>query len=184
MSHFERANTALKMLLASWTFITILNGSRSFNTENLGSVGQMSAKLPAINLWEWFDNVQTWIRAYWFEWGPGQVADSFLRPPTLTAGNVVAHWPTDPKFSVLKDLNFLKKHTKSQEASSILKVVFALSKWPHLHRAYLVTCNIAPAPAQCFVSNLKKSQNTFLGPLEWRNLFRPSNKVSSYEKLT
>ena len=30
----------------------------------------------------------------------------------------------------------------------------------------------------------EKRQSTFLGPLEWRNLFRPSNKVSSYEKLT
>ena len=29
--------------------------------------------------------------------------------------------------------------SKIQEASSILKVVLALSKWPHLHRAYLVT---------------------------------------------
>ena len=28
---------------------------------------------------------------------------------------------------------------KVQEASSILRVDFALSKWPHLHRAYLVT---------------------------------------------
>ena len=30
----------------------------------------------------------------------------------------------------------------------------------------------------------EKRQSTFLGPLEWRNLFWPSNKVSSYEKLT
>ena len=30
----------------------------------------------------------------------------------------------------------------------------------------------------------EKRQSTFLGPLEWRNLFQPSNNVSSYEKLT
>ena len=40
----------------------------------------------------------------------------------------------DPKFLAFKDLNLLKKHTKNQDASSILKVVFALSKSPHLHR--------------------------------------------------
>ena len=28
----------------------------------------------------------------------------------------------------------------------------------------------------------EKRQSAFLGPLEWRNLFRPSNKVSSNEK--
>ena len=33
----------------------------------------------------------------------------------------------------------MKKYTKNQEASSILRVDFALSNWPHLHRAYLVT---------------------------------------------
>ena len=55
---------------------------------------------------------------------------------SLMAGNFAAHWPTDPKFSAWKDLNLLKKHTKNQEASSILRVVFALSKWPHLHREW------------------------------------------------
>ena len=53
-----------------------------------------------------------------------------------------ALWLVDPKFNAIKDLNLLKKHTKNQEASSILRVDFALSKWPHLHRASLVTiCN-------------------------------------------
>ena len=53
---------------------------------------------------------------------------------SLMAGNFAALWSTDPKFSAFKDLNLLKKHTKNQDASSILKVVFALSKSPHLHR--------------------------------------------------
>ena len=47
-----------------------------------------------------------------------------------------AHWPIDPKFSALKHLNFFNKHTKNQEDSSILRVVFTLSKWPHLHREW------------------------------------------------
>ena len=55
---------------------------------------------------------------------------------SLMAGNFADHWPTDPKFSAFKHLNLLKKHTKNQEASSILRVVFTLSKWPHLHREW------------------------------------------------
>ena len=31
---------------------------------------------------------------------------------------------------------------------------------------------------------MKKRPITFLGTLEWRNLFQPRNKVSNYEKLT
>ena len=55
------------------------------------------------------------------------------------AGKFAALWSLDPKFSALKDLNPFKTVYKIQEASSILKVGFALSKWPHLHRAYVVT---------------------------------------------
>ena len=61
-----------------------------------------------------------------------------MRPPTLTAGNFAALWPTDPKFLALKDLNPFKTVSKVQKTSSILRVGFALSKWPHLHRAYVV----------------------------------------------
>ena len=39
---------------------------------------------------------------------------------------------------------------------------------------------VAIAPAQCFVSTLKKRQSTFLGPLEWRNLFGQKSKVVNY----
>jgi len=60
------------------------------------------------------------------------------------ADNFKALWPTDSKFSALKDIRKpFKKFTKNQEPSSILKVVFALSKWLHLHRAYVVTvCSV------------------------------------------
>ena len=58
---------------------------------------------------------------------------------SLMAGNFVALWSLDPKFSALKDLNPFKIVIKVQEASNILRVDFACSKWPHLHRAYLVT---------------------------------------------
>ena len=47
---------------------------------------------------------------------------------SLMASNFAALSPTDPKFSVLKDLNpFSTVHTV-QEAGSILKVGFALLK--------------------------------------------------------
>ena len=84
---FDRANPTLKMLLASWTFYTILKGFRSFNAENLASVGQRAAKLPAIKNWEWFDPGPPRTRADWFECGRGRMADFFVRPPTLTTGN-------------------------------------------------------------------------------------------------
>ena len=51
------------------------------------SVCQRPAKLLVIKLLEWFDPGTTRIRADWFEGGRGQMADFFLRPPTLTAGN-------------------------------------------------------------------------------------------------
>ena len=72
------------------------------------------------------------------EWGRGRLADFFLRPPTLTASNFAALWPTTPKFSALKNLNPFSTVFKVQEAGSILKVGFALSKWPHVHRAYVI----------------------------------------------
>ena len=55
------------------------------------------------------------------------------------ASNFAALWPTDSKFSALKDLILFSTVAKDQKASGILKVVFALSKWPYLHRVYLVT---------------------------------------------
>ena len=122
---------------------------RSFIAENLESVGQRAAKLPAIKLWEWFEGAGYRTEADWFGWGRGRLADFFLRPPTLTACNFAALQPTDPKFLALKDLNLLKKHTKNQVASSILKVIFAFSKWPHLHRAYVISGCIFFTTAVC-----------------------------------
>ena len=55
------------------------------------------------------------------------------------AGNFTTLWLTDPEFSALKDLNPFKIVSKVQDASSILRVIFAHSNWPHLHRDYLVT---------------------------------------------
>ena len=54
---------------------------------------------------------------------------------TSCQSNFEALWPTDFILAALKDLNLLKKHFKKQEAGSILKVDFAISKSPHLHRS-------------------------------------------------
>ena len=54
------------------------------------------------------------------------------------AGKFAGLWPIEQKILSLKELNLFKEYTKIQEASSTLRVVFALSKWPHLHRAYQV----------------------------------------------
>ena len=73
-----------------------------------------------------------------FGWGQGRLADVFLRPPTLTTGIFEAIWPKDLKMLAIKDLNRFKKYVKYQEASSILKVDFALSKYPYFNSAYVV----------------------------------------------
>ena len=129
--HLNRAKSTLKIMLASWTFDTILKRLRSFITENFGFVGQRAAKLLAIKLWEWLDRDRNRTRADCFEWGSGRLGDFSLRPPALTAGNFEALWPKDTKFLALKDLNLLKRYSKSQEKRWIFRIDFALSNWPH-----------------------------------------------------
>ena len=64
------------------------------------------------------------------------MADFFLRPPTLTARDFEVLLSTDLIFTVVKDLNLLKKHTKNQEASCNFRLGFALSYRPHFHSAF------------------------------------------------
>ena len=132
----DRIKPSLKLELVSWSLAYFCKTFRSFNAENLGSLDHRAAKLPAINLWEWFNPGLSWTWADWFERGRGRMADFFLRPPTLAAGNFEAPWPNDLKFSALKDLNLLKKYNKYQETSDNFRLGFALSSGPHLHRAY------------------------------------------------
>ena len=62
-------------------------------------------------------------------------------------------------FTELKDLNLLKEYIKNQEASSIFRVEFALSKLLHLHRPYLVTVQeyLSQAAAPCLLDIRKWS---------------------------
>ena len=57
------------------------------------------ASIAGVSLVLWAD---------WFEWGRGQAADFFLRPPTLKAGNFEALLCTDPIFTEKKDPNLLE----------------------------------------------------------------------------
>ena len=139
--HFDRVKSTFKMLLFSWNFDTVFKKFRSFDAKNLGSVGQRAAKLLAVKVGGLKKVCQP---------APAPVSQcARVRTPvpsnhsqSLMAGNFAALWPTDSKFLATKDLNLLKKHTKNQMASSILKVVFAFSKWPHLHRAYLLASRL------------------------------------------
>ena len=127
------------MLSDPWILVHFGKGIRSFQAWNIGSAGQRASKLLAFKVGGLtkkstirprpHSNQSAWVRG-----GPGSNHSQILM-----AGNFVALWPTDPKFLALKDLNLFKIDLKFQEASSILMIVFALSKWPHFHRVYLVT---------------------------------------------
>ena len=70
--------------------------------------------------------------------GLGPVGILFLRPPTLTASNFEALKSTDLIFTVIKDLNLLKRHINNQEAGYNFRLGFALSNRPHFNSVYLV----------------------------------------------
>ena len=65
-----------------------------------------------------------------------EAADFFLRTLTLKGSDLAALWPTDSKPLALKDLNLFSNCVKFQDAGGILRVGFAWSNWPHLHRGY------------------------------------------------
>ena len=145
------------MLLVFGFLVYFLKRFRSFNDKNLGSVGQRAAKLPAIKLWEWFDPGCSRKWADRFECGQGWKADFFFRPRTLMAGNFAALWPEDSKFLAFNNLNLLKKHTKNQIGSSILEAVFVFSKWPHLHRIYVISgCIFFARAVECVHKKIEK----------------------------
>ena len=105
-------------MLASWTFDTVYKRYRSFNAKNLRSVDQRVAKLLAIKL-----SACTLFSLY------GQRVCKRLRPGFDCArGQIILKvwWPVTLQSFDLQTLS------KFQEASRILRMVFALSKWPHL----------------------------------------------------
>ena len=63
--------------------------------------------------------------------------------------NFAGFWPTESKFSALKDLKNFQTVSKVQEASSILRVCFALSKWPHFNSTCLLRVQFSSGIAVC-----------------------------------
>ena len=59
--------------------------------------------------------------------------------------------PTEPLW---KDLELIGNIDSAKETSSVLKIGFALSKWPHLHRAYLVIGRYLSLETVYLISNL------------------------------
>ena len=110
---------------------------RSLNAKTLGSVGQRAAKLLAVKVGGLKKKSASRPRPQSASLPGFDSRSRSNHSQSLMASNFTALKPTDFKFLATKDLNLLKKHTKNQVASSILKVVFASSKCPHLHRDLL-----------------------------------------------
>ena len=89
---------------------------------------------------------------------------------SLMAGNFAVLWPTDSKISAVKDLILFSTVSNVQEASIILKVGFAFSKWPHLHRAYLVT--VPEYLSQSVLASRFNCTLLYLFVLEFCNVFQ------------
>ena len=68
----------LKMLLASWFLVCFFKRFRCLNAENLGSVGHLAAKLPAIKLSEWLDRDRGFEPEQTGWLGPGPAGRLFL----------------------------------------------------------------------------------------------------------
>ena len=102
----------------------------------MGSLGQMTSKLPAVKVGGLEEKSATQPQPLSNHSAHVRVVLGSNPSQSLMAGNFVALWS---KFSGLKDLNLFQTVQKFQEARSILKVDFALSKRSHLYRAYLVT---------------------------------------------
>ena len=120
--HFDRAKPTLEIMLASWTFGTVLKGFRFFNTENLGSVGQRAAKLLAVKVGGLKKKSAGRPRPQSASLPGFDSQSRSNHSQSFMAGNFEALWHTDPKFSVLKDLNPFKTVSKVQEPSNVLKM--------------------------------------------------------------
>ena len=107
--HFDRAKPIFKMLLASWNFYLVFKSFRSFNTKNLESFGQRASKLPTVKVGGHKKKSADRPRSLLNQSARIRVVLGSNHSQSLMAGHFAALWPTDPKFSALKDLNFFKK---------------------------------------------------------------------------
>ena len=116
--------------VASWFLLCCFKRFRSFDTVNMGSVGQRAPKLPAVKNGGLKKKSAIWPR-------PLSNQSARVRPrlgsnlsQSLTASNFAALWPTDPIFTASKDLNPLKKCAKSQGCAFCFWVLYGSLKNP------------------------------------------------------
>ena len=83
-------------------------GFRSFNTENLRSVGQRASKLPAVKVGGHKKKSADRPRPLSNQLARIRVVPGSNHSQSLMAGHFAALQPTDLKFSALKDLNPFK----------------------------------------------------------------------------
>ena len=77
--------------------------------KNLGSVGQRASKLPAVKVGGHKKKSADWPRPLLNQSAWIRVVPGSNHSQSLMAGHFAALWPTDLKFSALKDLNPFKK---------------------------------------------------------------------------
>ena len=107
--YFNMAKLTFKMLLASWTFDTILKRFRSFYAKNLGSASQRAAKLLAVKVGGLKKKSAGRPWPHSNQWVQIQVCPWSNHSQSLMASNFRALWPIDSKFSALTFLKLCQK---------------------------------------------------------------------------
>ena len=126
------------MLPISWEKTMLKMDSRSFQNCTVGLCRSKGYKDTSCQNWRFEKKFCLSAGVKPHECGQVSSPRQLDHPWSLTGCNFAALWPTDFLFPGSKDLNLSKKCTRNQEAGSILKIIFAHSKWPHLHRVYLI----------------------------------------------
>ena len=161
------------MLLASWYLKYFLKRFRTLIPEVLRSFGQMASKLPIVKVGGLTKKSAIWPQPHSNQSARVRGGLGSNHSQTLMADNFAAFWSIDPTFSALKDLNLFKIVQKVQEASRILRVGFALSKWPRLHRAYVgkLWAQLYMRDLTSFQSIIALLQTLTVEKNEWFTLF-------------
>ena len=94
----------------------------------MGSIGQRAAKLPAFKFGGLKKMSAAWPRPHLNHSARFRVHLGSNHSQSLTDSYFAAPWPTDPKFSALKDLNPFPMYIKSSKGWCHFKGMFCLLK--------------------------------------------------------
>ena len=121
----------------------LLRRLRSFQRGTVGLCRSTGCKVTSCQIWRFEKNsparlesnitheAWSWVSDNWIILKVWQTAT--LQPFNLTKTTVPFRKDLDPVINIVS----------AQETDSILTIDFALSKWPHLHRAYVLTvCSV------------------------------------------